>query len=134
MSVVLLAPLMADAQYSDKLTEAYTAAEIAAIAAQDPNELLFLEFVAEHCTSVQRMRGDLSALPDISAINELARNENISPITAENFNIETFNPLAYNLDLENNMPQFRIGDSDRVVQILSKPRARHLFDNGMYPH
>lgn len=134
MCAILVAPLMAEAQYSSKITEAYTQAEIDAIVAQDPNELLFLEFMAEHATSVQKMRGDLSALPDISTLNALAKNENIAPVSAENFDLETFNPLAYNLDLEHDMPQYRLGDSDRVLQVLSKPRARHLFDNGLYPH
>lgn len=125
---------MVEAQHSDKLTEAFTAAEIEAIAAQDPNELLFLEYFAEHATSVQRMRGDLSSLPDISELNQLAKNESIAPISAENFDKDSFNPLAYNLDIEHDMPQYRLGNSDRVVQVLSKPRARHLFDNGLYPH
>lgn len=130
LAAALIAPALATAQQSEKIQEAYTQAEIDAIVAQDPNEMVFLEYMADRAVQVQTMRGDISSLPEISELNALAKNEDIPEVTAENFDAETFNPLAYNLDLENTNYQYRLGDSDQVVMILSKNRTRHLFDSG----
>lgn len=128
--VAFIAPVLAIAQQSSKIQEAYTQEEIDAIVAQDPNEMAFLEFMAERAVSVQAMNGDISAMPEISELNAQKKNSAIPDVTAENFDAETFNPLAYNLDLENNIFQYRIGETNQVVQILSENRTRHLFDTG----
>lgn len=130
LAAALFLPVLASAQQSEKIQQAYTQAEIDAIIAQDPNEMAFLEFMADRAINVQQMRGDISSIPDISEINALAKNDDIPEVTAENFDAETFNPLAYNLDLENTVHHYRLGDTDQVVQILSKNRTRHLFDTG----
>lgn len=130
LAVALCVPVLSMAQYSEKIQAAFTPAEIEAIVAADPNEMLFLEYMADRSATMQKRRGDISAMPEISELNDLRKNENIAEINAENFNIETFNPLAYDLELENTVQYFRIGDTDNVVQILSKRRTRHLFDNG----
>lgn len=133
LTAVLFVPLLSSAQeYSDKIQEAYTQAEIEAIVAQDPNELLFREYMADRAASIQKRRGDLSSIPNITELNDIKKNDNVADITVENFDIESFNPLAYELDLENTVHQYRIGDTDRVVQILSENRTRHLFDSGQW--
>ncbi len=123
-------PVLASAQQSDKIQQAYTQEEIDAIVAQDPNEMAFLEYMADRAVNLQTMRGDISAMPEISELNALKKNASIPDVNAENFSAETFNPLAYNLDLENTVYQYRLGDTDQVVQILSENRTRHLFDSG----
>jgi len=131
LAAVLFVPVISSAQQSsEKIQEAYTQAEIEAIVAQDPNELAFREFMADRAATVQKKRGDLSSLPNITELNDIKKNENVADITVENFDIESFNPLAYELDLENTVHHYRIGDTDRVVQILSENRTRHLFDSG----
>lgn len=130
LTAALILPVLASAQQSEKIQQAYTQEEIDAIVAQDPNEMAFLEFMADRAVNVQTMRGDISSLPEISELNTLAKNDDIPEVTAENFDPETFNPLAYELDLENTNYQYRLGDTDQVVQILSENRTRHLFDTG----
>lgn len=130
LAAALILPVLAIAQQSDKIQQAFTQAEIDAIIAQDPNEMAFLEFMADRAVQVQTMRGDISSLPEIGELNALAKNDDVPEVTAENFDPETFNPLAYDIDLENTVHQYRIGDTDQVVQILSKNRTRHLFDTG----
>lgn len=130
LAAALIVPVLATAQQSEKIQQAYTQEEIEAIVAQDPNEMAFLEYMADRAVQVQTMRGDISSLPEISELNDLAKNNDIPEITAENFNAESFNPLAYDLDLENTNYQYRLGDTDQVVMILSKNRTRHLFDTG----
>ena len=123
-------PIAMSAQHSEKLQQAFTQEEIAAIEAQDVNELAFLEFMIDRAATVQTMRGDISAMPDISELNSLAKNDDIAEVNAENFNLEAFNPLAYEINLDNEVHYYRIGETDEVVQILSEQRTRHLFDSG----
>ncbi len=127
---VFVFPVLASAQQSDKIQQAYTQEEIDAIIAQDPNEMAFLEYMADRAVNMQTMNGDISALPEISELNALKKNSSIPDVNAENFDAEAFNPLAYNLDLENTVYQYRLGNSNQVVQILSENRTRHLFDSG----
>lgn len=130
LTLLIGLPLAISAQHSEKLQQAFTAEEIATIEAQDVNELAFLEFMVDRAATIQTMRGDLSAMPDISELNTLAKNADIPEVNAENFDIESFNPLAYDIDLDNEVHYYRIGNSDQVVQILSEQRTRHLFDSG----
>lgn len=123
-------PVIGMAQASEKVQQAFTQAEIDAIVAQDPNELEFLGYFANRAANMQTMRGDISSMPEISTLNALAKNANVPEINAGNFDIATFNPLAYNLDFDNEVYHYRIGDTDQVVQILSEQRVRFLFDNG----
>jgi hypothetical protein len=48
-------------------------------------------------------------------------------LNAQNFNKDTFNPLLYNLDLDNKLAYYRIGDTGQILQILSEQRCRSLF-------
>lgn|SRR5690554_5994678 len=130
LAVVIMVPVAAMAQQSSKIQQAFTQEEIDAIVAQDPNEMAFLEYMADRAVTVQTKNGDISSVPDISELNSLKKNNNIPDVDASNFSVETFNPLAYNLDLENNVLYYRLGDSNQVIQILSENRTRHLFDSG----
>ncbi len=130
LALFIVAPAVTMAQESSKIKQAYTPAEIEAIVAQDPNELAFLEYMADRAVSVQTRTGDLSSVADISTLNSLKKNANIPDVTADNFNVETFNPLAYDLDIKNNIFYYRLGDSNQLIQILSENRTRHLFDSG----
>lgn len=130
LTLLICLPFAISAQHSDKLQQAFTAEEIAAIEAQDVNEIAFLEFMVDRAATVQTMRGDISSMPNITELNSLAKNSNIPEVNANNFNLETFNPLAYEIDLDNEVHYYRIGDTDQVVQILSEQRTRHLFDSG----
>lgn len=130
LTLLIGLPLAISAQHSEKLQQAFTAEEIAAIEAQDVNELAFLEYMVDRAATVQTMRGDISAMPDISELNSLAKNDDIPEVNAENFDLETFNPLAYDINLDNEVRYYRIGNTDQVVQILSEQRTRHLFDSG----
>jgi len=123
-------PVVASAQQSSKIQQAFTQEEIEAIVTQDPNEMAFLEYMADRAANVRTMNGDISAMPEISELNALKKNASIPDVNADNFNVETFNPLAYNLDIENTVYQFRLGNTNQVVQILSENRTRHLFDSG----
>lgn len=129
-AALFIVPVMMHAQGSEKIQQAYTQAEIEAIFAQDPNELAFLEFAADRMTNRQTMRGDISTMPDISELNSLRKNSAIPELNATNFNLLEFNPLAYDINLDNEVHYYRIGDSDQVIQILSFQRVRHLFDSG----
>lgn len=130
LAVVIMVPVAAMAQQSSKIQQAFTQEEIDAIVAQDPNEMAFLKYMADRAVTVQTKNGDISSVPDISELNSLKKNNNIPDVDASNFSVETFNPLAYNLDLENNVLYYRLGDSNQVIQILSENRTRHLFDSG----
>lgn len=129
-ATLLFVPVLLSAQGSEKIQQAYTQAEIEAIVAQDPNELAFLEYAADRMAERQTMRGDISSMPEISELNALRKNNDIPEVNASNFNLTTFNPLAYDIDYDNKLHQYRIGDTDQVIQILSFQRVRHLFDSG----
>lgn len=130
LTLLIALPLAISAQHSEKLQQAFTAEEIAAIEAQDVNELAFLEYMVDRAASVKTMSGDISSMPNISELNSLAKNADIPEVNAQNFNIESFNPLAYDINLDNEVHYYRIGNTDQVVQILSEQRTRHLFDSG----
>lgn len=129
-SLLLLAlPFMAIAQQSSKLEQAYTANEIATMKAADAKEVAYLEFKADKIYNVQDLAGkkDISDLPDISEINAKAKNADTPELNAENFNKDTFNPLLYNLNLDNQFATYRIGDTGQLLQIISEQRCRSLF-------
>jgi hypothetical protein len=129
-SLLLMAlPFMALAQQTSKLEQAFTAEEIAAMKATDAKEVAYLEFKADKIYNVQDLAGrkDISDLPDISEINAKAKNAETLELNAENFNKETFNPLLYNLNLDNQFEYYRIGDTGQLLQIISEQRCRSLF-------
>jgi hypothetical protein len=130
LTALIILPFAMSAQHSEKIQQAYTAEEIEAIVAQDPNELAFLEFAADRMAERQTMRGDLSSMPEISELNAQRKNSSIPEINASNFSLATFNPLAYSINLDNEVHYYRIGDTDQVIQVLSFQRVRHLFDTG----
>jgi len=129
-SLMLMAlPFMAIAQQTSKLEQAFTAKEIAAMKASDPKEVAYLEFKADKIYNVQDLAGkkDISETPDISEINALAKSADTPELNAQNFDKDTFNPLLYNLDLDNKFAYYRIGDTGQILQILSEQRCRSLF-------
>ncbi len=129
-SVALLIPFFSMAQANEKLQQAFSQEEIDAIAAQGQNEIDFWNYFANRAATVQTMTGDLSSMPEISELNSLRRNQNIPEVSAGSFNADAFNPLAYDLDLDNQVYYYRVGNTDQVVQIMSEQRLRHLFNNG----
>jgi hypothetical protein len=130
VSLLLLAlPLFAIAQGTSKLEQVYTAEEIATMRAADAKEVAYLEFKADKIYNVQDLAGkkDISSTPDISEINAKAKNPNTPALTAENFDKDTFNPLLYNLDIDNKFEYYRIGDTGQLLQIISEQRCMSLF-------
>jgi hypothetical protein len=129
-SLMLIAlPFMAIAQQTSKLEQAYTKEELASMKATNAKEVAYLEFKADKIYNVQDLAGkkDISDLPDISEINALAKSADTPALNAQNFNKDTFNPLLYNLDLDNKLAYYRIGDTGQILQILSEQRCRSLF-------
>jgi len=129
-SLMLMAlPFMAIAQQNSKLEQAFTSEEIASMKASDPKEVAYLEFKADKIYNVQDLAGkkDISDFPDISEINAKAKSSNTPQLNAENFDKDTFNPLLYNLNLDNQFEYYRIGDTGQILQILSEQRCRSLF-------
>ncbi|TVR40436.1 MAG: hypothetical protein EA392_04100 [Cryomorphaceae bacterium] len=130
LSVALLIPFFSMSQANEKLQQALSQDEIDAIAAQGENEIAFWNYYANRAATVQTMTGDLSSMPEISELNSLRKNQNIPEVNAGNFNANAFNPMAYNLDIDNQVYYYRVGNTDQVVQIMSEQRIRHLFNNG----
>jgi hypothetical protein len=129
-SLLLMAlPFMAIAQQTSKLEQAFNSKEIASMKASDPKEVAYLEFKADKIYNVQDLAGkkDISETPDISEINALAKRADTPELNAQNFDKDTFNPLLYNLDLDNKFAYYRIGDTGQILQILSEQRCRSLF-------
>jgi hypothetical protein len=130
LSLMLMAlPFMAIAQQTSKLEQAFTTEEITAMKATNPKELAYLEFKADKIYNVQDLAGkkDISNIPDISEINSKAKSADTPELNAQNFNKDTFNPLLYNLDLDNKFAYYRIGDTGQLLQILSEQRCKSLF-------
>lgn len=129
-SLLLMAlPFMAIAQQTSKLEQAFTSEEIASMKAADAKEVAYLQFKADKIYNVQDLAGkkDISSIPDISEINAKAKSADTPELNAENFNKETFNPLLYNLNLDNQFEYYRIGDTGQLLQIISEQRCRSLF-------
>ena len=129
-SLLLLAlPLMAIAQQTSKLEQAFTSEEIAAMKASNAKEVAYLEFKADKIYNVQDLAGkkDISSIPDIAEINAKAKSADTAELNAENFDKESFNPLLYNLSLDNQFEYYRIGDTGQLLQIISEQRCRSLF-------
>lgn len=78
-----------------------------------------------------RSTKDLSNLPDASSADVLRPLFNgVEQITEENFNEDTFNILQYRFDLkEKEMQDFRIGNSGKVITVLSKMRMDAVYRN-----
>lgn len=112
-----------------KVNQAFSSEEIAIMKNANPEELSFLEFKAEHCVIVQDLSGkkDVSDIEDISTMNKYARNANEVQIKGNNFVLEEFNVLLFDLDLKNKKAYYRIGDTGQIMQILSDERCRELY-------
>jgi hypothetical protein len=74
---------------------------------------------------------DLSNLPDASQADVLRPLfKGVEPITEANFNEESFNILLYRFDLkEKEMQDFRVGNSGKVITVLSRMRMDAVYRN-----
>lgn len=117
------------AQQDEKLTAAYTEAELSDFSKVDPEKLAYLQFKADECYQVQDLSGkkDISDLPDISVLNELAKSADVEPIDASVFDKSKFNPLLYQMETEVQPAYYRIGDTGVLLKIYSEQRCKELF-------
>lgn len=118
------------AQTNSKISEAYTPEEIASLEKSNPQELSFLEFKALQCVFVQDLSGkkDISDINDIQEINKYARNGKEVKIVPAELNQSNFNVLMFDLGPNHNVMYFRIGDTGKLLQILSEERCRALYE------
>lgn len=118
------------AQTNSKLAEAFTPEEIASLEKSNPSELSFLEFKASQCVFVQDLSGkkDISDMADIQEINKYARNGKEVKIVPSELNQSNFNVLMFDLGSDHNMMYYRIGDTGKLLQILSEERCRALYE------
>jgi len=127
-TIILALPVLVFAQ-STKLEEVFTPNEIAQMKASNSEELKYLEFRANHGFYFQDMSGvkDISGYQDISEINAYVRNNQVEILTAENFSIETFNPILYDFGADDNPKYFRIGDQGKLLLVMADKDCRDLF-------
>jgi len=121
-------PILALAQTS-KLEKAYTTEEIAQMKVNNPEEVAYIEFRANHGFYFQDMKGvkDISGYQDISEINVFALNAQVEILTADNFSIETFNPILYDFGSDDQPKYFRIGDQGMLLLVMADKDCRDLF-------
>src|SRR6056297_3142794 len=126
---VACAFLPAMAQQDSKLSAAYTEAELSDLSENNPNKLAYLEFKANECYQVQDLSGkkDISDLPNVSTLNDLAKNTNAQMIDVSGFDKNQFNPLLYNIDTKVQPAYYRIGDSGVLLKIYTEKRCLELF-------
>ena len=117
------------AQQDTKLSAAFTEAELSALSKNDPDKLAYLEFKANECYQVQDLSGkkDISDLPNVSALNELAKSGNAQIVDVSGFDKDQFNPLLYNINTEVQPAYYRIGDSGVLLKIYTEKRCLELF-------
>lgn len=133
-SIIVLFLLFASsallAQTNSKISEAYTPEEIASLQKSNVQELNFLEFKASQCVFIQNLSGkkDISDMADIEEINKYARNGKEVKFVPAELNQSNFNVLMFDLGADHNMMYYRIGNTGKLLQILSEERCRALYE------
>jgi len=124
--VIFFFPALLSAQ-SDKVTQAYSPAELEEMKKTNPDVIHYLNYKADHCYFVQDLSGkkDISDLPDVLHLNEIAR-INAPEMNETSFKEESFNPLFYST-AEKTPQYFRIGDSGILLKILAEEACRTAF-------
>lgn len=84
--------------------------------------------IAERGVHISDMSGkDLSSIPDAASLTPIT--PGVEHITEQNFNEEEFNILNYAFDLsEKHITQYRIGNSGKVITIISKYRLDAMYN------
>jgi hypothetical protein len=67
-------------------------------------------------------------MADIQEINKYARNGKEVKIVPSELNQSNFNVLLFDLGSDHNMMYYRIGDTGKLLQILSEERCRALYE------
>lgn len=117
------------AQQDTKLSAAFSEEELSDLSKNDLDKLAFLKFKANECYQVQDLSGkkNISDLPDISALNALAKTPDAEIVDESNFDKDQFNPLLYSVDTEVQPAYYRVGDSGVLIKIFTEKRCLELF-------
>lgn len=126
VAVVFLTSLCG-AQSNNKLQEAFSAEEISKL---NESEKAYLVYKADRCYAVQDLSGkkDISTFPDVSELNDKAVKELNTPISSDQFEAASFNPVLFDFGKNAKMAYFRIGDTGKILKIYSEQRCRSLFE------
>lgn len=107
----------------DYLSQAYTATELNAM---DAAEKDYLCFMATKGYYINDMTGkDLSGYADISTLQP---RQGFAPLSGSSFDMNTFNLLQYQVELQEGNPLiYRIGNTGKVLFIQSESRMQMLY-------
>lgn len=129
LAIVMISSFTMAQEVSEKVEAAFSPEEIQELQ-QDPEQLEYWNFYADNVFVYNVDAKNWQDFDDISTLQP--KSDNTPVLTTENFDPETFNPLLYDIELEDKEIQyFKIGDTGEVLMIYSHLRFDVLFDRHM---